>query len=231
MSQSKAEIAFFNNLAQEWWNLEGPQAMLHQINPLRVRWMERYVPLKGLKILDVGCGAGILAEALAKAGAAVTGIDLGTDLIKVAQDHAKKQGLSLNYRCMSVAEFAKENPAKFAAVACLEMLEHVEDFEAILVEIAKMLKPGGQVFLSTLNRNPRSFIEAIVGAEYLLKLIPKGTHHYNQFIRPDELCAAMRRCRLEPKKIAGLRYHPILKKFALVSKPQTNYWLVGEKSE
>jgi len=225
MSQAE-ELHFFNKLAKDWWDPEGPQAMLHKINPLRVRWMSRSVDLKGLKVLDVGCGAGILSEALAEQGADVTGIDLGESLIQVAQSRGK----NVKYQCVSIADFAKKHTAQFDCVACLEMLEHVEDFAAILQEISKVLKPGGFVFLSTLDRTPRSFVEAIVGAEYLLKLVPKGTHHYDQFIRPDELCEGMRNAGLEPHSMTGLRYHPLLKTFSLVPKPQTNYWVVGQKS-
>lgn len=230
MSISQDEIRFFNSLAREWWDLSGPQAMLHQINPLRVKWISRYVNLKGLKVLDVGCGAGILSEALAEKGASVTGIDLGEELIAVAKDHAEQSGLKIDYHCTPIETFAAKHESKFDGVTCLEMLEHVENFESILKEIARVLKPGGAVFLSTLDRTPRSFIEAIVGAEYLLKLVPKGTHHHNQFIRPDELCAAMRRCGLQPQNIEGLKYHPFLKTFSLHPKPQTNYWLFGNKA-
>lgn len=228
MSQSE-EIKFFNNLAKEWWDLDGPQAMLHQINPLRVKWISRYVELKDLKVLDVGCGAGILAEGLASQGANVTGIDLGEELIKVAQAHAKDSNLTIDYRCINVEAFVKKHKEAFDCITCLEMLEHVEDFEQILLQISKMLKPGGRLFVSTLDRTPRSFIEAILGAEYILKIVPQGTHHYEQFICPDELCAALRNMHLEPIAMEGLRYHPLLKSFSLLPKPQTNYWVVAEK--
>ena len=226
MSQAE-ELHFFNKLAKDWWDPEGPQAMLHKINPLRVRWMSRSVNLQGLKVLDVGCGAGILSEALAERGADVTGIDLGEELIQVAQSRDK----GVKYQCIAIADFAKKNALQFDCVACLEMLEHVEDFAAILQEISKVLKPRGFVFLSTLDRTPRSFIEAIVGAEYLLKLVPKGTHHYAQFIRPDELCEAMRNAHLQPEIMTGLHYHPVLKTFSLTPKLKTNYWVMGQKGE
>ncbi len=229
MSQLEAEIRFFDSLAEEWWSLSGPQAMLHQINPLRVLWMSRHIDLKGQRVLDVGCGAGILSEALALKGAHITGIDLGENLIQVAKTHAEASNLQIDYQCRAVDAFAAEHPLQFDVVACLEMLEHVDDFEAILNAIAAVLKPGGKVFLSTLDRTPRSFVEAILGAEYLLKLIPKGTHHYTQFIRPDELCRAMRKAGLEPLVMDGLRYHPLSKTFSLTPKPQTNYWVVGQK--
>lgn len=230
MSHSDNEIRFFNSLAQDWWSLSGPQAMLHKINPLRVRWMARHLDLKDQKILDLGCGAGILAEALAEKGAMVTGADLGETLIEVAKEHAAKSGLTIDYQCIGIETFANLYPETFDAVACLEMLEHVDDFEAILKAIARVLKPGGRVFLSTLNRTPRAFVEAIVGAEYLLKLIPKGTHHYAQFIKPDELCGAMRRCGLEPQSLEGLKYSPLSKTFSLRPEPATNYWIAGCKS-
>lgn len=228
MSQAE-EIRFFNNLARDWWDLEGPQAMLHKINPLRVKWISRYVELKGLKVLDVGCGAGILSEALAQQGAQVTGIDLGEELIEVARHHAKESHVAIDYKCMNIEAFAKEHEQAFDCVTCLEMLEHVENFEAILLQISKVLKQGGKLFVSTLDRTPRSFLEAIVAAEYVLKLVPAGTHHYNQFIRPDELCAALRGCLLEPINIEGLRYHPLVKSFSIVPQPQTNYLVVAEK--
>lgn len=230
MSVLSDEIQFFNQLAREWWDLDGPQAMLHQLNPLRLRWITRYINLKGLNVLDVGCGGGILAESLARQGAVVTGLDLAEDLISMARHHAKVQNLTIQYHCADLMLFARQHEAQFDAVMCLEMLEHVEDFASILISISKVLKPGGKLFIATLDRTLRSFFEAIVGAEYVLKLVPPGTHHHSQFIRPDELCEAMRNTELEPLYIEGLRYHPLLKKFSLVPQPQTNYWLVGEKS-
>ncbi len=224
MSESD-EIEFFNHLAKEWWDPAGPQAMLHKINPLRVRWISQFIPLKDSKILDLGCGAGLLSEALAEQGAVVTGLDLGEDLIEVAKSRQSKA----DYHCMRIQDFAQNHLEAFDAVTCLEMLEHVEDFDAIIRDIVTVLKPGGKVFFSTLDRTPRSFFEAIVGAEYLLKLIPKGTHHYGQFIRPDELSSAMREYRLEPISMEGLKYHPLLKTFSLSPKLRTNYWVVGQK--
>lgn len=229
MSILQDEIHFFNSLADEWWNLDGPQVMLHRLNPLRVKWISRYVQLKGLKVLDVGCGAGILTESLAEKGAQVTGIDLGEALITVAQNHAEASGLAIDYQYIPLATFALEHQNMFDCVTCLEMLEHVDDFAAVLQQISLVLKPGGRVFVATIDRTPRSFIEAILGAEYVLKLIPNGTHHYQQFIRPDELCRAMRNVGLNPIAIEGMKYHPVLKTFSLVPKPQTNYWVVGEK--
>ncbi len=229
MSQQN-EIEFFNALAHEWWDINGPQAMLHKINPIRIRWMGRHVNLANLKVLDVGCGAGLLSEALATKNAKVTGIDLGDELIAVAKRHAEESNLAVDYHCVSLDDFAKDHNEVFDCVTCLEMLEHVEDYATVIQNIAQVLKPGGKVFFSTLDRNPKAFVEAIVGAEYVLNLVPRGTHHYQQFIRPDELTCVMRVHCLEPKSLEGLKYHPLLKTFSLGPKLQTNYWVVGEKN-
>ncbi len=248
------EIPFFNALAAEWWNPSGPQAMLHKVNPLRLRWIAQHGSLKGKKVLDVGCGAGLLSEGLANMGAEVTGIDLGEDLIRVAQDHAKAAGLEIDYICQPLASFGEEaaevqiasyagrRPSmseqaafqalprqNFDAICCLEMLEHVDDFDAIIKEIAKRVKPNGYVFLSTIDRSPKAFLQVILAAEYLLKMIPRGTHHYAKLIRPEELTASLRKYGLTPISLSGLKYQPLLKTFSLSPKPKPNYWIVAQK--
>ncbi len=231
MSSSAAEIHFFNQLAQEWWDPNGPQATLHKINPLRLRWISQSLPLKGLKVLDVGCGAGLLSEGLARLGAEVTGLDLGSELIDVAQAHAKQSELNIHYVCEDLQNFSAAHAQAFDAICCLEMLEHVDDYQAIIAQMSQCLKPGGKLFLSTIDRSPRSFMELIIGAEYLTKMVPRGTHHYNKFIRPEELCHALRQHQLNPIEMRGLRYNPILKTFSLTAKPASNYMVLAERFE
>jgi 2-polyprenyl-6-hydroxyphenyl methylase/3-demethylubiquinone-9 3-methyltransferase len=230
MSSNAAEIAFFNQLAEEWWDPKGPQASLHQINPLRLRWIGQSLALHNLQVLDVGCGAGLLSEGLAQMGAHVTGLDLAPDLIRVAQAHAQQNQLHIDYHCEDLQTFSTRHPQHFDAICCLEMLEHVDDFDSIIAQMSHCLKPGGKIFLSTLDRSPRAFVEAIIGAEYLLNLVPRGTHHYNQFIRPEELCASLRQHQLKPIEMRGLRYNPILKTFSLIPKPSTNYMVLAERA-
>ena len=229
MSSQSAEISFFNQLAEEWWDINGPQAMLHKINPLRLRWISQNIQLKGLKVLDVGCGAGLLSEGLAKLGAEVSGLDLATDLIKVASEHAEQSNLKIDYHCQDLKDFSQNHIETFDAIFCLEMLEHVDDFDRIIAQMSSTLKPGGKLFLSTIDRTARSFIELIVGAEYVLKLLPRGTHHYQKFIRPEELCASLRHHNLKPIELKGLRYNPLLKTFSLTPKPAANYMVLAEK--
>ena len=229
MSSSAAEIAFFNQLAAEWWDVNGPQAMLHKINPLRLRWISQNIQLKNLNVLDVGCGAGLLSEGLAKLGATVSGLDLGADLIQVASEHAKQNDLKIDYHCQDLKDFSQNHAETFDAVFCLEMLEHVDDFDSIIAQISQVLKPGGKLFLSTIDRSARSFMELIVAAEYVLKMIPRGTHHYQKFIRPEELSQSLRQQGLTPLEMHGLRYNPLLKTFSLTVKPASNYMLLAEK--
>lgn len=220
---TQEEVSFFNALAHEWWDINGPQAMLHRINPLRLRWIAQQQDIRGLKVLDVGCGGGILSEGLVQMGAEVTGLDLAPDLIEVAKAHAAEAGLEIAYHCADLADFAKDHQAQFDSVFCLEMLEHVEDYAVIIAQIASVLKPGGRVFVSTIDRTPRAFLELIVGAEYVLSWVPRGTHHYTQFIRPDELCATLRTHGFTPEHLMGLAYHPLTKSFSLSPKLQPNY--------
>jgi len=191
-ANQQEELALFSSLADEWWNPEGPMKPLHLLNPLRLAFIEKYLSLSGTFILDCGCGAGLLSEAMAEKGAQVTALDLAEDVIKVAQEHAKEAGLSIDYYCESMEAIAEKKPAGFQAITCMELLEHVEDPVGLLKACNKALKPGGALFLSTINRTAPAFLKTIIGAEYLLGLLPKGTHHYRQFIKPAELAAWLR---------------------------------------
>lgn len=210
-----AEIARFEQLAARWWDRDSEFRPLHEINPLRANWIDERAPVAGRKVLDVGCGGGILAEALARRGAQVTGIDLGEAPLAVARLHGLESGVAVDYRRLSVERLAAEMPASFDVVTCLEMLEHVPDPAAVVAACARLVKPGGQLFFSTINRNPKSFALAIVGAEYLLGLLPRGTHTYARFIRPAELAAWCRAAGLEVRELTGLTYNPITRRYRL----------------
>lgn len=225
-----AEIAHFSALAARWWDEQGEMRTLHHINPVRLRHIEtRLGPVKGLKVLDVGCGGGLLAEGLARRGAQVTGIDLSEAAIAVAEEHARASGLAIDYRCLPTEALAAEAPAAFDRVCCLEMLEHVPDPEAIVAACVRLLRPGGQVMFSTINRNPKAFLLAIVGAEQLLRLIPKGTHDYALFIKPSELSAWCRAVGLEVLGLHGLHYNPLLKSAHINEDVSVNYFLHARK--
>lgn len=210
-----AEIARFEQLAARWWDRDSEFRPLHEINPLRANWIDERAPVAGRRVLDVGCGGGILAEALARRGAQVTGIDLGEAPLAVARLHGLESGVAVDYRRLSVERLAAEMPASFDVVTCLEMLEHVPDPAAVVAACARLVKPGGQLFFSTINRNPKSFALAIVGAEYLLGLLPRGTHTYARFIRPAELAAWCRAAGLEVRELTGLTYNPITRRYRL----------------
>ncbi len=210
-----AEIARFEQLASRWWDRESEFRALHEINPLRANWIDERAPVAGRRILDVGCGGGILTEALARRGATVTGIDLGEAPLAVARLHSIESGIEVAYRRVAVEQLAEEEPGSFDIVTCLEMLEHVPDPAAVVAACGRLAKPGGQVFFSTINRNPKSFLFAIVGAEYLLGLLPKGTHTYARFIRPAELAAWCRNADLEVRDMTGLRYNPLTRNYSL----------------
>lgn len=210
-----AEIARFERLAARWWDRDSEFRPLHEINPLRANWIDERAPVAGRRVLDVGCGGGILAEALARRGAAVTGIDLGEAPLAVARLHSIESGVEVTYRHIAVERLAAELPAAFDIVTCLEMLEHVPDPEAVVAACARLVKPGGQVFFSTINRNPKAFLFAILGAEYVLGLLPRGTHTYERFIRPAELAAWCRHAGLEVRDLTGLRYNPLTRKYSL----------------
>jgi 2-polyprenyl-6-hydroxyphenyl methylase / 3-demethylubiquinone-9 3-methyltransferase len=218
-----AEIARFDSLAQRWWNERGEFRPLHAMNPLRVEYIDQRVQLAGKQVLDIGCGGGLLCEAMTRRGAQVTGIDLGEATIEVANLHALDSQLSIRYLRESAEQHAVTQAGRYEVVTCLEMLEHVPDPAAVIATITHLLKPGGQAVFSTLNRNPKSYALAILGAEYLLKLLPKGTHTYAQFIRPAELSRWVRAARLELQDIAGLQYHPLTEHFTLAADVSVNY--------
>jgi len=218
-----AELAKFTALAQRWWDPKGPEKPLHDLNPLRLHYVDRAAPLAGRSVLDVGCGGGILSESMAQRGARVLGIDLAPALLEVAQLHAAESKASLEYRCIAAEDLAAERPASFELVTCMEMLEHVPDPAATLRALARLVKPGGDVIVSTLNRNPRAFFVAILGAEYIARILPRGTHEYLKFIRPSELARWGREAALELADLAGLSYNPLTRAFRLSRDTKVNY--------
>jgi len=221
-----AEIAKFEELASRWWDRNSEFKPLHDINPLRVDFIDRIGALAGKKVLDVGCGGGILSEAMAHRGAEVTGIDMGEAPLKVAKLHGLESGARVNYRRITVEDLADEMPASFDLVTCMELLEHVPDPESVVRACASLVKPGGQVFFSTLNRNPKSYLFAILGAERMLKLVPDGTHDFNKFIRPAELGNWVRSAGLHLGEMTGLVYNPLTKIFRLdANDVSVNYML------
>ncbi len=224
------ELAKFSELAHRWWDPESEFRPLHQINPLRLDWLDGLAGLRGKQVLDVGCGGGILAEAMARRAARVTGIDLAAKPLGVARLHALEAGvLNLNYREIATEALAAESPASFDVVTCMEMLEHVPDPAAVVQACASLAKPGGWVFFSTLNRNPKAFLFAIIGAEYLLRLLPKGTHEYARFIRPSELARWSREAGLQLQGSRGMEYNPLTRRYGLSSDTSVNYMLACRK--
>ena len=219
----QAEIAKFESLASRWWDRNSEFKPLHDINPLRVGFIEKHLDLAGKEVLDVGCGGGILAEALAHRGARVTGIDMGEAPLAVARLHLLESGLDVDYQQVTAEEFAARHPGRFDAVTCLEMLEHVPDPASVLRACHALLKPGGHLFASTINRNPKSYLFEVIGAEYVLKLLPRGTHDYSKFIRPSELAAWARQAGLELRETAGMSYNPLSKSYRLGSDVDVNY--------
>ena len=220
---SQVELDKFNALANRWWDPEGPQKPLHALNPARLGYVRDRTTLRGARVLDVGCGAGLLSEALAREGAQVTAIDLAPDLIKIAKLHRLESGVEVDYRLTPVEALAGEAPASFDAIVCMEMLEHVPDPGAIIAACATLLKPGGRLFLSTLNRTPAAFALAIVGAEYVARLLPKGTHQYRDFIKPSELGAWLRAADLELEDVSGLIYDPLRHSARVGGRTDVNY--------
>jgi len=220
-----AELQKFSDLAHRWWDPQSEFRPLHEINPLRLDYIDGIAALRGKDVLDVGCGGGILAEAMAARGACVTGIDLAEKPLKVAQLHLLESGLGVNYRSISVEALAGEAPGSFDVVTCMEMLEHVPDPASAVRACAALLKPGGHAFFATLNRNPKSYLFAIIGAEYVLKLLPRGTHEYARFIKPSELSAACRSAGLDVGGLIGMTYNPFTKAYALESDTSVNYIL------
>ncbi|KAA1288702.1 bifunctional 3-demethylubiquinol 3-O-methyltransferase/2-polyprenyl-6-hydroxyphenol methylase [Alcaligenes faecalis] len=225
-----AEIDKFSALASRWWDPDSEFKPLHAINPLRLDWILSYTgSLAGKQVLDVGCGGGILSESLAQSGADVTGIDLAERSLKIARLHSLESGVPVKYEMISAEDMADQHPGRFDVVTCMEMLEHVPDPGSIIAACAKLVKPGGWVFFSTLNRNPKSFVFAIVGAEYLLRLIPKGTHSYEGFIKPSELISSARRSGLDALALKGLEYNPITEHYRLSADTSVNYLLASRR--
>ena len=224
------ELAKFSELAHRWWDPESEFRPLHQINPLRLEWIDQLASLPGKRVLDVGCGGGILAEAMARRAAEVTGIDLAAKPLGVARLHALEAGVAnLEYREIATEALAAERPATFDVVTCMEMLEHVPDPAAVVQACAALTKPGGWVFFSTLNRNPKSFLMAIIGAEYVLRLLPRGTHEYAKFIRPSELGRWCRDTGLALQSSRGMDYNPLTRRYSLTSDTSVNYLLACRK--
>lgn len=224
------ELAKFGELAHRWWDPDSEFKPLHQINPLRLGWIDSLCPLAGLDVLDVGCGGGILADSMARKGARVLGIDLSTKPLKVAQLHAMEAGTeNVDYREIAVEALAAERPASFDVVTCMEMLEHVPDPASVVRACADLTKPGGWLFFSTLNRNFKSFMLAIVGAEYVLKMLPAGTHEYARFLKPSELAQFGRDAGLELHSSKGLSYNPLTQRYSLGTDTDVNYLIACRK--
>lgn len=229
MNVDPAELQKFATLAHRWWDPASEFKPLHDINPLRLDYIDRITGLQGKRVLDVGCGGGILSEAMAARGAQVTGIDLGEKALKVAQLHKLESGAAVDYRLVAVETLAAEQPESFDVVTCMEMLEHVPDPAAVVRACAGLVKPGGKVFFSTLNRNPKSYLFAVLGAEYVLKMLPKGTHEYEKFIKPSELSAWCRDAGLDVAGMTGMSYNPFTKRYWLGADVSVNYILHASK--
>lgn len=227
---SQAELDKFGALAHRWWDPNGPQKPLHALNPVRLQYVADRIQLAGARVLDVGCGAGLLSEALAQRGAQVTAIDLAPELIKVARLHRLETGVEVDYRLQSVESLAAEEPGTFDAVTCMEMLEHVPDPGAVIAACATLLKPGGQLFVSTVNRTPAAFALAVIGAEYIARLLPRGTHQYRDFIKPSELGEWLREAGLHLSDVRGLMYEPWRNGARLIERTDINYVACAAKA-
>ena len=232
MNVDQQEIAKFEAVAERWWDLEGEFKPLHQLNPLRLEWITRYSGgLTGKSILDVGCGGGILAEAMALQGGVVTGVDMGREPLQVARLHALEQGVEVKYQLSTAEALAESMPEHFEIVTCMEMLEHVPDPASVVNACARLCKPGGDLFFSTINRNVKSWLLMILGAEYLMRMVPKGTHEHGKFIRPAELSCYAERAGLQLKQMRGVIYNPLTGQFRLSSDVGVNYMLHCQKPE
>jgi len=220
-----AELAKFSDLAHRWWDPNGEFRPLHEINPLRLEWIERHAPLSGRRVVDVGCGGGILTEAMAGRGADVVGIDLSQKALRVAELHLHESGRRVRYEAIAVEALAAREPDSFDVVTCMELLEHVPDPSSIVAACARLARPGAPVFFSTINRNPKSYLFAVLGAEYLLRLLPRGTHDYQRFIKPSELSRWCREAGLYVEEVLGMTYNPIRKRYRLERDCDVNYLL------
>jgi 2-polyprenyl-6-hydroxyphenyl methylase/3-demethylubiquinone-9 3-methyltransferase len=223
LNADPAELDKFGELAHRWWDPNSEFKPLHDINPLRLDWIDSAIGLRGKRILDVGCGGGLLSEGMAVRGAEVTGIDLSEKPLGVAKLHLLESGQKVDYRMISVEQLAAEMPGAFDAVTCLEMLEHVPDPASIVGACGRLVKPGGQVFFSTINRNPKAYLFAVIGAEYLLQMLPKGTHDFARFIKPSELTRWCKQAGLEPDELIGMTYNPLTRRYALGNDTAVNY--------
>ena len=224
-----AELQKFSALAAKWWDPTSEFKPLHEINPLRLAWIDNLAALAGKHVLDVGCGGGILAEAMAQKGANVTGIDLAEKSLKVAELHRLESGVNVQYECISAEDLAARAPASFDVVTCMEMLEHVPDPASVVRACATLVKPGGHVFFSTINRNPKSYLFAVLGAEYILNLLPRGTHDYMKFIKPSELSRFCRAAGLEVRELTGMHYNPLTNRYWLERDTGVNYLMHAVK--
>lgn len=223
LNADPAELEKFGDLAHRWWDPNSEFKPLHDINPLRLDWIDGAIGLLGKRVLDVGCGGGLLSEGMAVRGAEVTGIDLSEKPLGVARLHLLESGQKVDYRKVSAEQMAEDMPGAFDAVTCLEMLEHVPDPASIVESCARLVKPGGQVFFSTINRNPKSYLLAVIGAEYILQMLPKGTHDFAKFIKPSELTRWCKQSGLEPDELIGMTYNPLTRHYALGRDTDVNY--------
>ena len=230
LNADPAELAKFSELAHRWWDLDSEFRPLHMLNPLRLEWIQGICPVRGLNTLDVGCGGGILTDSLARSGAHATGIDLSTKALKIARLHAlEAETPQVQYREISAEAMAEEAPATFDVVTCMEMLEHVPDPASIVRACATLVKPGGWVFFSTLNRSPKSYVLAVLGAEYLLNMLPHGTHEYGKMIRPSELAAYCRAAGLDQRQSRGMQYNPLTQRYWLSADTSVNYLVATQR--
>jgi 2-polyprenyl-6-hydroxyphenyl methylase/3-demethylubiquinone-9 3-methyltransferase len=231
MNVDPAELQKFSELAHRWWDPAGSFRPLHEINPLRLDWIDQWAALSGKRVLDVGCGGGILSESMSARGADVLGIDLADKPLRVAQLHALESGARVRYRSISAEDLAREQAGSFDVVTCMEMLEHVPDPESTVAACAALARPRGWVFFSTINRNARAFLMAIIGAEYVLRLLPRGTHEYARFIRPSELARAARQAGLETEELRGMSYEPLSRTYRLGADARVNYLMACRKTQ
>ncbi len=230
VNHDPAELERFNKLANDWWNPNGPMKPLHQLNPLRLSFIEQYTTLENKTVLDVGCGGGLLSEAMTQQGAQVSALDLSEDLLAAAQHHAEQQSLVINYQAQSVEDFSQTHHSAFEVMTCMEMLEHVPNPSAIINACATCLAPGGTAFFSTINRNLKAYAQGIVAAEYVLGLLPRGTHEYAKFIKPSELCHMAREAGLELINLQGIHYQPLSSHFKLCDDVSVNYLAAFRKA-